>query len=147
MSLLEGYREWLVFPTEKNPSPNRLFLEKGFLEGKRSGSRHFIAALIDTQAFHNFVISRVHDPDGDDLDIILFDEAVKAKIHQPKKNRFRHRRSSQCTCQQANDSQSKTIVALMPGILRHNTRVILLLCIVCNFSLPAITFVLQIRLD
>ncbi len=113
---LGGYRQWLVFPTEKNPSPTHLFRRKGFLEDKNPDYRPFVAALLDTQAFDNFVVARVHDhPEGDHLDVILFDEVIKEKLDRSKNNMFRREKSSY-TCIQTNCIEAKTIVALPPGI-------------------------------
>ncbi len=122
-----GYRQWLIFPTEKNPSPTHLFRGKDFLEGKNPDYRPFIAALIETQAFHTFVLARVNDPEGEDPDVILFDEAVHVKFNNSNRRMFRRKRSYRYI--QASFNQAKTIVALTPGIEMHTTQDLLLYCV------------------
>ncbi len=113
-SFLRGYRQYLVFPAEKNPSPIHLFREKDFLEGKNTNCRPFIAALIETQAFHTFVLARVNDPEGEDPDVILFDEAVHAKFNRSNRGLFTRKKSYRDIIQ-SSFNQAKTIVALTPG--------------------------------
>ncbi len=116
VAFLGGYRQWLVFPTEKDPSPTHFFRRKGFLEDKNPDYRPFVAALLDTQAFDNFVVARAHDhPEGDDLDVILFDEAINKKLDRSKQSMFR-REKPYDSCIQTNFNEAKTIVALPPGI-------------------------------
>ncbi len=117
VTFLGGYRRWLVFPTEKNPSPTHMFRKKGFIEDKKPDYRPFVAALLDTQAFHNFVVARAH-PEGDDLDVILFDAAIDEKFgdHSQQRSMFRRREKNFYPHIQTNFNEAKTVVALPPGM-------------------------------
>jgi hypothetical protein len=111
VALLRGYRRCLVYPTKQDPQHVRgYFSRAAFLDNMGEEYRPFVAALMSTQAFQNFIDARMQ-PDPDDLDIIFFDESIEAKKNRSRLQVIKKGTEFLLT---GTFNKVKTIVALAP---------------------------------
>lgn len=79
VSILQGYRRFLIFGSPDNPDPLIKFRFKDFLKSLPAEWQAFMRPLCETQAFSQFIDERILQIQRS-ADVIFFDEAVDAKI-------------------------------------------------------------------
>ncbi len=113
VSLLSDYRKYLVFPSPDNPKPPDRFLKDAFVASHSSDMAPFLTALVESQAFINFVDERMQPENANAADIVFFDQSIDAKH-----NRSRLRLSKFATpfLDSTEFEICKTQVAVLPDV-------------------------------
>ncbi len=84
VSLLSDYRKYLVFPAPDNPKPPDRFLKDSFMASHSSDMGSFLTALVNSQAFINFVDERMQPENANAADIVFFDQSIDAKHNRSR---------------------------------------------------------------